>query len=31
MVKAKPNQKIHVDKLNTALDTLDQLESKPKE
>lgn len=31
MVKAKPNQKIHVDKLSTALDTLDQLESKPKE
>ena len=29
MVKAKPNQKIHVDKLATALDKLDQLESKP--
>ena len=31
MVKAKPNQKIHVDKLSSALDKLDQLESKPKE
>lgn len=31
MVKAKPNQKIHVDKLAGALDKLDQLESKPKE
>ena len=31
MVKAKPNQKIHVDKLTSALDKLDQLESKPKE
>jgi hypothetical protein len=31
MVKAKPNQKIHVDKLQTAFDKLDQLESKPKE
>lgn len=31
MVKAKPNQKIHVNKLNTVLDKLDQLESKPKE
>lgn len=31
MVKAKPNQKIHVDKLASALDKLDQLESKPKE
>ena len=31
MVKAKPNQKIHVNKLNTALDKLDQLESKPVE
>ena len=30
MVKAKPNQKIHVDRLNTALTALDQLESKPK-
>ena len=29
MVKAKPNQKIHVDKLASALDKLDQLESKP--
>ena len=31
MVKAKPNQKIHVDKLQTALDKLEQLESKPVE
>ena len=31
MVKAKPNQKIHVDKLAGALDKLDQLESKPVE
>ena len=31
MVKAKPNQKIHIDKLNTALDKLDRLESKPVE
>ena len=31
MVKAKPNQKIHIDLLATALDKLDQLESKPKE
>ena len=31
MVKAKPNQKIHINKLNTALDKLDQLESKPVE
>ena len=31
MVKAKPNQKFHVDKLASALDKLDQLESKPKE
>jgi len=31
MVKAKPNQKIHVDQLASALDKLDQLESKPKE
>jgi hypothetical protein len=31
MVKAKPNQKIHVDKLSTALDKLEQLESKPVE
>lgn len=31
MVKAKPNQKIHVEKLASALDKLDQLESKPKE
>ena len=31
MVKAKPNQKIHVDKLASALDKLDQLESKPKD
>ena len=29
MVKTKPNQKIHVDKLQTALDKLSQLESKP--
>lgn len=31
MAKAKPNQKFHIDKLNTALDKLDQLESKPVE
>ena len=31
MVKAKPNQKFHVDKLASTLDKLDQLESKPKE
>lgn len=31
MVKAKPNQKFHIDKLNTALDKLDRLESKPVE
>lgn len=31
MVKAKPNQKIHVDKLAGALNKLDRLESKPKE
>jgi hypothetical protein len=31
MVKAKPNQKIHVNQLTTALDKLDQLESKPVE
>ena len=31
MAKAKPNQKIHVDLLASALDTLDKLESKPKE
>ncbi|HEY9768509.1 MAG TPA: hypothetical protein V6C71_08355 [Coleofasciculaceae cyanobacterium] len=31
MVKAKPNQKIHVNKLTTVLDKLDQLESKPVE
>jgi hypothetical protein len=31
MVKAKPNHKIHVDKLSSALDKLDQLESKPVE
>ena len=31
MAKAKPNQKFHVDKLNTALDALDKLETKPKE
>ena len=31
MVKAKPNQKFHIDKLNTVLSKLDQLESKPKE
>lgn len=30
MVKAKPNQKINVDKLTTALDKLEQLETKPK-
>ena len=30
MAKAKPNQKIHVDKLQTALDKLEQLEEKPK-
>ena len=31
MAKAKPNQKFHIDKLSTALDKLDQLESKPVE
>ena len=31
MAKAKPNQKIHLDKLQTTLDKLEQLESKPKE
>ncbi|MGL5831656.1 MAG: hypothetical protein ACRC1Z_00290 [Waterburya sp.] len=31
MVKAKPNQKFHVNKLSTALDKLEQLESKPVE
>lgn len=31
MVKTKPNQKIHVDKLNTTLDKLGQLKEKPKE
>jgi hypothetical protein len=31
MVKAKPKQKIHVDKLSSAFDKLDQLESKPVE
>ena len=31
MVKTKPNQKIHVDKLNTTLDKLSQLKEKPKE
>ena len=31
MVKAKPNQKFHINKLNTALDKLDRLESKPVE
>jgi hypothetical protein len=31
MVKAKPNQKIHVDKLQNAFDKLEQLESKPVE
>ncbi|HEY9772148.1 MAG TPA: hypothetical protein V6C71_27190 [Coleofasciculaceae cyanobacterium] len=31
MVKAKPNQKFHIDKLNTALNKLDQLEFKPVE
>ena len=30
MVKAKPNQKIHVDKLTTALNKLEQLDTKPK-
>lgn len=29
MAKAKPNQKIHVDKLHTTLDKLGQLEDKP--
>jgi hypothetical protein len=29
MVKTKPNQKIHVNKLQTAFDKLEQLESKP--
>lgn len=31
MVKTKPNQKIHVNKLQTAFDKLEQLESKPVE
>ena len=31
MVKTKPNQKIHVDKLQTTLDKLGQLKEKPKE
>ena len=31
MVKTKPNQKIHVDKLKTTLDKLGQLKEKPKE
>ncbi|NJL53270.1 MAG: hypothetical protein HC930_15790 [Hydrococcus sp. SU_1_0] len=31
MVKAKPNQKIHVNKLQTALDKLEQLSNKPVE
>ena len=31
MVKAKPNQKIHVEQLQTTLDKLDKLEDKPKE
>ncbi len=31
MTSAKPNQKIHVDKLQSALDKLEQLEDKPKE
>lgn len=31
MAKAKPNQKIHIDKLQTALDKLEQLEDKPKD
>ena len=31
MSKSKRNQKIHVDKLQTTLDKLDQLEAKPKE
>ncbi len=30
MAKAKPNQKIHIDKLSTAFDKLGQLEDKPK-
>ncbi len=30
MVKTKPNQKIHVDKLQTTLDKLSQLKEKPK-
>ncbi|VEP12906.1 conserved hypothetical protein [Hyella patelloides LEGE 07179] len=30
MVKTKPNQKIHVDKLKTTLDKLGQLKEKPK-
>ena len=30
MAKAKPNQKIHVERLQTALDKLEQLEEKPK-
>ena len=31
MAKTKPNQKIHVDKLQTTLDKLGQLETKPKQ
>ena len=31
MVKTKPNQKIHIDKLKTTLDKLGQLKEKPKE
>ena len=31
MASAKPNQKIHVSKLSTALDKLSQLDKKPKE
>ncbi len=31
MVKTKANQKIHIDKLKTTLDKLDQLKEKPKE
>lgn len=30
MTKAKPNQKIHINKLETALDKLERLEDKPK-
>ena len=30
MVKTKPNQKIHVDKLQTTLEKLGQLKEKPK-